>query len=79
MKNLWILVLCLFAATAAQAQNLAKKLKKAQAIEVTYQSVYKGKVRPGSNMVMTVSGDQVKLQPQDGESKGFAKETSYID
>lgn len=79
MKNLWILVLCLFAATAAQAQNLAKKLKKAQAIEVVYQSVYKGKVRPGGNMVMTVSGDQVKLQPQNGKLRGFAKETSYID
>lgn len=42
------------------AQNYPGKVKNAQGIEVTYQSNYKGKARPG-HLLMTVSGDRVSL------------------
>ena len=42
------------------AQNYPRKVKNAQGIEVTYQSSYKGKARPG-HLLMTVSGDRVSL------------------
>ena len=54
------MILCIFA-TSAYAQVSPKKFKKAKGIEVTYQSSYKGKVRPGQ-MIMKVSGDQVALE-----------------
>ena len=50
-----------FCCFGIQAQNYQKKLKKATAIEVTYQSSYMGNVRPGG-VQMTVSGDQVALE-----------------
>lgn len=42
------------------AQNYPGKVKNAQGIEVTYQSNYKGKARPG-HLLMTASGDRVSL------------------
>ena len=56
--------------SAVQAQNYAGKLKKAKGIEVTYHSVYKGKVYPGGTL-MKVCGDQVKLEsiPDGNENK----------
>lgn len=60
-KNVWLFLCCLLAASAAHAQNYQKKVKNAKGIEVTYQSSYKGKTRPG-HQLMTVSGDQVSLK-----------------
>lgn len=60
MKNI-LLTLCILAVPmGAGAQNYVKKLKKATAIEVTYQSSYKGKVQPG-NAIMTLAGSQESL------------------
>ena len=59
-KSVWMMALC-FIATSVYAQVSPKKFKKAKGIEVTYQSSYKGKVRPGE-MIMKVSGDQVSLE-----------------
>ena len=59
-KSVWMMALC-FIATSVYAQVSPKKFKKAKGIEVTYQSSYKGKVRPGQ-MLMKVSGDQVALE-----------------
>ena len=59
-KSVWMMALC-FIATSVYAQVSPKKFKKAKGIEVTYQSSYKGKVRPGE-MLMKVSGDQVALE-----------------
>ena len=53
-------MLCMLAASV-QAQVSPKKFKKAKGIEVTYQSSYKGKVRPGE-MIMKVNGTQVALE-----------------
>lgn len=60
VKSICVVALCILA-TAASAQVSPKKFKKAQGIEVTYRSSYKGKVYPGG-MVMKVSGDQVALE-----------------
>lgn len=68
MKQICILFASLLMCTAAEAQNYAAKLKKAKGIEVTYHSLYKGKVNPGST-VMKVFGDQVKLESVWPESK----------
>ena len=46
LKSIWLVALCVIA-TSVYAQVSPKKFKKAKGIEVTYQSVYKGKVRPG--------------------------------
>lgn len=88
MKQISILLISLLMCTAAQAQNYASKLKKVKAIEVTYQSVYKGKVSPGST-VMKVYGDQVKLEnvwPEDKKKDNAdapkakrLQQESYID
>lgn len=86
MKQLCVFMLCLAVCVGAKAQNYAKKLKKAQGIEVVYQTVYKDKVRPGG-MLMTVAGDQVKLEPVRPQKanetsapvKGRLQQTSYID
>ena len=59
-KSVWMMALC-FIATSVYAQVSPKKFKNAKGIEVTYQSCYKGKVRPGQ-MLMKVSGDQVALE-----------------
>ena len=59
-KSIWMVALCIFA-TSVYAQVSPKKFKKAKGIEVTYQSSYKGKVRPGE-MIMKVCGDQVALE-----------------
>ena len=58
--------LCVIA--TAEAQNYAKKLKKANGITVTYRSVYKGKTYPGG-MLMTVNGDEVKLESLASDGK----------
>ena len=58
--------LCL-ACNVANAVNYVKKVKNAKGIEVTYQSVYKGKVRPGQ-MLVSVVGDKMvlsKVAPQE--------------
>ena len=75
----------MLAFTAAGAQNYAKKLKKAAGIEVVYRSVYKGKTYPGGT-VMTVSGDQVKLESLSSDGKTVApqrektlRQESFID
>ena len=59
-KSVWMMALC-FIATSVYAQVSPKKFKKAKGIEVTYQSSYKGKVRPGQ-MLMKVNGNQVALE-----------------
>lgn len=61
MKTMLACVVLLLVSTHLQAQNILKKVKKATAIEVTYQSSYKGNVRPGK-MLMRVNGDQVALE-----------------
>lgn len=77
--------LCLaLAAAGAQAQNYAKKLKKAKAIEVTYQSSYKDKVQPGKTLV-TVSGQQVSIrsvwpdEPKDVDNEKPLITSTYVD
>ena len=45
---------------AVNAVNYVKKVKNAKGIEVTYQSVYKGKVKPGQ-MLVSVVGDKMVL------------------
>lgn len=72
MKQICILFASLLMCTAAEAQNYASKLKKAKGIEVTYHSLYKGKVNPGST-VMKVFGDHVKLESVWPESKKTRK------
>ncbi len=54
------IVICLMA-ISVQAQVSPKKFKKAKGIEVTYQSSYKGKVRPGQ-MIMKVINNEVALE-----------------
>ncbi|MCF0186647.1 MAG: glpgli family protein, partial [Bacteroidaceae bacterium] len=61
MKTMLACMALLTLSLSAQAQTIAKKLKKATAIEVTYQSSYKGQVRPGK-MTMRVLGNQVALE-----------------
>lgn len=61
MNLLWLIIFCLMTGGSAYAQDIRKKTKNAKGIEVTYQSVYKGKTFPGG-MCMTVSGDQVLLE-----------------
>ncbi len=88
MKQVCILLVSLLMGTAVEAQNYAAKLKKAKGIEVTYQSVYKGKVSPGST-IMKVYGDQVKLEnvwPKDKKKENAnapkekrPQQESYID
>lgn len=88
MKQVCILLVSLLMCTAAEAQNYAAKLKKAKGIEVTYQSVYKGKVSPGST-IMKVYGDQVRLEnvwPEDKKKENTnapkekrLQQESYID
>ena len=82
MKRIVLFLLCLAAVAGAEAQNYAKKLKKAKGIEVVYQTVYKNKVRPGG-MLMSVSGEQVKLSPirPEGEApaEGELQQRSFID
>ena len=68
MKELWLLLCCLMAVSAIHAQNYSKKVKNAKGIEVTYQSSYKGKVRPGY-LLMMVSTDRVSLENKRAESK----------
>ncbi len=60
--NRFLFILCFLclSAVTAQAQDVLKKLKKAAGVEVDYQSVYKGKVRPGT-VRMTVVGNKVAL------------------
>ncbi|MDE5677476.1 MAG: glpgli family protein [Phocaeicola sp.] len=67
-KSLWLLLCFLMSTSAICAQNYLKKVKNAKGIEVTYQSSYKGKTRPGS-LLMTVSGDRVSLQNKWPEEK----------
>ena len=53
------LCLCL-ACNVVNAVNYVKKVKNAKGIEITYQSVYKGKVRP-TQLLVSVAGDQMVL------------------
>lgn len=63
------LLILLFAAPVAIAQNYAKKLRNAKGIEVIYQSSFKGKVSPGKT-IMTVCGNQVSIDPlRPGQTK----------
>lgn len=83
-KRVWTLILCVAVLSVASAQNLQKKLRNAKGIEVTYQFVNKGKIRPGQ-VLMAVSGDQVALKSVRPDNAGASrpekklKETSYID
>jgi hypothetical protein len=65
MKHLKSMVVCLGLSAlmpiSVGAQNYVKKLKGAKAIEVTYQSSYKGTVSP-NGMKLTISGDRAALQ-----------------
>ena len=63
LLNCVALTVMLFAGgvSAAQAQNIAKKVRKAKAIEVTYQSSYKGNVSPAKTL-MTVRGNEVVVE-----------------
>ena len=60
LKNVGIGLCFLLSTGTVCAQNYPGKVKNAQGIEVTYQSNYKGKARPG-HLLMTVSGDRVSL------------------
>ena len=60
LKDVGIGLCFLLSTGTIYAQNYPKKVKNAQGIEVTYQSNYKGRVRPG-HLLMTVSGDRVSL------------------
>ena len=60
LKSACMMAVCLIALSVS-AQVSPKKFKKAKGIEVTYQSSYLGKVRPGT-MIMKVNGDQVALE-----------------
>ena len=60
LKNVGIGLCFLLSSGTVCAQNYPGKVKNAQGIEVTYQSNYKGKARPG-HLLMTVSGDRVSL------------------
>lgn len=57
LKNVGIGLCFLLSTGTVCAQNYPGKVKNAQGIEVTYQSNYKGKARPG-HLLMTVSGDR---------------------
>ena len=60
LKDVGIGLCFLLSTGTIYAQNYPRKVKNAQGIEVTYQSNYKGKARPG-HLLMTVSGDRVSL------------------
>ena len=60
LKDVGIGLCFLLSTGTVCAQNYPGKVKNAQGIEVTYQSNYKGKARPG-HLLMTVSGDRVSL------------------
>ena len=58
------LALCL-TCNVVNAVNYVKKVKNAKGIEITYQSVYKGKVRP-TQLMVSIVGNQMalsKVQP----------------
>lgn len=73
LSGLGIMLVCLLGADGAMAQNIAKKVRKAKGIEVTYHNVYKGKTGPGE-MVMTVCGDAVALENRWNRPKDEKKE-----
>lgn len=80
MKNvlsipLWLIALCVLVCSPAAAQNYAKKLKNAKGIEVTYQSSYKGKVRPGGAL-LTIVGQQEALSEIPAPEEAAAAEAS---
>ncbi len=58
---------------AVNAVNYVKKVKNAKGIEITYQSVYKGKVRP-AQMVVSVVGNQMVLNKVDTSKKELTDE-----
>lgn len=62
LKSVIAIFACFLFSSAVFAQklNIAKKVKNAKGIEVTFQSSYKGHVSPGG-MLMKISGDQVAL------------------
>ena len=75
-KSIWLVALCVIA-TSVYAQVSPKKFKKAKGIEVTYQSVSKGKVRPGG-MLMKVSGDQEALENVMPKLQGKKDKPAFI-
>ena len=75
-KSIWLVALCVIA-TSVYAQVSPKKFKNAKGIEVTYQSVYKGKVRPGG-MVMKVCGDQVALENALPKPQGKKDKPAFV-
>ena len=73
--------------STVSAKNFVKKVKNAKGIEVTYQTSYKGKVRPG-NLLMTVSGDKLvlsvlapekKTQKQNEDDFKIPETKNYVD
>ena len=83
MKKICFTLLCIATFVGAQAQNYAKKLKKAQGIEVVYQTVYKDEVRPNDGKVMSITGDEMRLSAAtpaaDNDTDGTLIQNSYID
>ena len=75
-KTLQLLSLFLCCTLALNAQGLAKKLKNAKGIEVTYQTLYKGKVIP-DEMIMRVKGDEVSLTSSTPQTD-FPKTESFL-
>lgn len=75
-KTLQLLSLFLCCNLALNAQDLAKKLKNAKGIEVTYQTLYKGKVIP-DEMIMRVKGDEVSLTSSTPQTE-FPKTESFL-
>lgn len=87
MRNLFIVIaFCLSAVVANAAdntKNLLKKVKKAQGIEVVFQSSYKGHVSP-STLSMKITGTEVALErntPRESqlEAGGVLKSSDYQD
>ena len=83
MRKVCIALALVVISMGVQAQNYAKKLGKAPAIAVLYQSVYKGKVSPGG-VTMLVKGQQVKMgdfdvSKPDVVEPGALVQRSYMD
>lgn len=77
------LIIALIATFHSEAAvNYVKKLRGAKAIEVTYQSSYKGRVYPGTTIV-SISGDQAKISAGDNGGRQHRDDTpvqnTYID
>ena len=80
MNQLKALVCCLtlcLTCNVVNAVNYVKKVKNAKGIEVTYQSVYKGTVKP-TQLLVSVIGDQMVLSKIDApQQETTAEEKLY--